>query len=444
MTLAGGPNTGSLPSDLFSNCVQIAFLHQQVAEYTLVNSPVSHTNDPFYLLYPNLKNPYDSGQYSEWSWGVSRVIDGLYYVVQKSLTNTLPIDLKHIAVTGCSYAGKMALFAGAMDERVALTVAQESGGGGDTSWRYSATEPTGSVEGLAQTSPDWFKTAMFQFGGVNVSYLPEDHHELCAMCAPRALLVTGNTDYTWLSNPSAYVCGRATAEIYKTLGIPDRFGFTIDGGHSHCAFPDEQRPELYAFVQKFLWGNTNVNTTIATHPASFDSIDYHKWYSWWGTTNPVIPVPTNVYAKTFEPECATVGTNWVILSDTNCSNGKYVTITPGLNSTSSAPTNAADLVVIHFSVTNSATYAIYGRCNNPTANDDSFWIDMDGGGYALLNGLGTTGWQWVSFGPYALTAGPHTLSIAYREDGATLDKVSISDYQFAPTGLGADASILCP
>ena len=57
--------------------------------------------------------------------------------------NVLPIDLKHIAVTGCSYAGKMALFAGAFDERVALTIAQESGGGGATSWRYSHSVPAG-------------------------------------------------------------------------------------------------------------------------------------------------------------------------------------------------------------------------------------------------------------------------------------------------------------
>ena len=51
--------------------------------------------------------------------------------------NPLPIDMKHLAVTGCSYAGKMALFAGAFDERVALTIPQESGGGGAPSWRVT-------------------------------------------------------------------------------------------------------------------------------------------------------------------------------------------------------------------------------------------------------------------------------------------------------------------
>ena len=93
----------------------------------------------------------NTGQYSAWAWGVSRIIDGLELV-----QNVLPIDLKHIAVTGCSYAGKMALFAGAFDERIALTIAQESGGGGATSWRYSQTEPAGSVETLGATSHQWF------------------------------------------------------------------------------------------------------------------------------------------------------------------------------------------------------------------------------------------------------------------------------------------------
>ena len=284
MTLAGGANTGSLPSDLFSNCVQIAYLHNQTTEYA-AGQQVSHAGDPFFLMYPEYTN---SGQYSAWAWGVSRIIDGLYAVTNQ-ITNSLPVDLQHISVTGCSYAGKMALFSGAMDERVALTIAQESGGGGATSWRYSHTEPAGSVESLENTDRSWFSPSMFQFGGNNVSYLPEDHHELTAMCAPRALYLTGNTDFVWLSNPSCYVNGRATAEIYKTLGVPDRFGFSIDGGHGHCSFPNEQRPELYNFVQKFLWGNTNLDTTITTHPASFDSIDYARWYQWWGTTNAVLP-----------------------------------------------------------------------------------------------------------------------------------------------------------
>jgi len=445
MTLAGTGGTGSLPSDIFSNCIQVAYLHNELTTYA-AGQAAPKTNDQYYLMYP--ENWY-AGQYSAWSWGVSRLIDGLYAVKSSLVSNTLPVDLKHIAVTGCSYAGKMALFAGALDERVALTIPQESGGGGATAWRYS--ETLGGVETIGATDHSWFMQSMHQFDAQNVSYLPEDHHELLALCAPRALYCTANPDYTWLANPSCLVASRACQQVYDTFGISVRFGFSIVGGHAHCTFPDSQRPELQAFVQKFLFDDTNANTHVETRPASYDyTVDYASWYKWWGTTNPVFPpASSNNFTITFEAECASVGTNWLILTDTNASNGKYVTINPALNNTSTTTppnngTNLADLVVFNFSVTNSQTFHIFARCNNPTANDDSFFVSMVGGAWLFLNGLGTTGWGWVSFGPYDLTPGPHTFSVAYRENGATLDKISISDYPFAPSGMGDPAQILCP
>ncbi|HUI10111.1 MAG TPA: hypothetical protein VL221_07275, partial [Bacteroidota bacterium] len=128
--------TGSIPSTVFSsrNIAQITFSHDQVTTY---NNP--QNTDPYYQLYGPALNIDNTGQYSAWAWGVSRLIDGL-----ELTQSSLPIDLRHLAVTGCSYAGKMALFAGAFDERIALTIAQESGGGGATSWRYSQTEPSGT------------------------------------------------------------------------------------------------------------------------------------------------------------------------------------------------------------------------------------------------------------------------------------------------------------
>ncbi len=261
--------SGSVPSTVFSsrNIAQITFSHNQVTTY---NSP--QDSDPYYVLYGPGLTIDNTGQYSAWAWGVSRIIDGLELV-----QTVLPIDLKHIAVTGCSYAGKMALFAGAFDERIALTIAQESGGGGATSWRYSQTEPAGSVETLGATSHQWFSESMFRFSGTNVSKLPVDHHELCAMCAPRALYVTANPDYTWLSNPSCYVTSRAVQQIYNALGIPDRFGFSIVGAHLHCAVPSGQMPEVEAFVEKFLLGNDTVNTNIATAPYN---TDLSPWITW--------------------------------------------------------------------------------------------------------------------------------------------------------------------
>ena len=224
--LGGFSGSGSIPSTIFSsrNIAQITFNHNQVTTY---GSP-QNTN-PYYLLYPNL-NITNTGQYSAWAWGVSRIIDGLEMV-----QGVLPIDLKHLAVTGCSYAGKMAIFAGAFDERIALTIGQESGGGGYTTWRYSEEiNKIESVETLGKTDYNWFKDGMREFSSA-VSKLPEDHHELMAMVAPRALLVTGNPDYVWLADESGHVGSKAAKEVWNTLGVPDRFGYSIVSGHQHCA-----------------------------------------------------------------------------------------------------------------------------------------------------------------------------------------------------------------
>src|SRR5262249_5907557 len=119
---------------------------------------------------------------------------------------------------------------------------------------------------------------------------PEDHHLLMAMCAPRALYCTANTGYTWLSNPSAYVCGMACAAIYQTLGIGDRFGFNVDGGHTHCAFPSDQESDLRYFLNKFMKVTNSLSQSIRTAPSDYlAAIDATRWTKWWGTTNPVFP-----------------------------------------------------------------------------------------------------------------------------------------------------------
>lgn len=268
-----GRGSGSLPAEIFTSrgIVLIPFNFTQVMAHGQKRG-----NEPINQLYPEL---ISMGAYAAWAWGVSRLIDGLELV-----SNELRIDLKHLAVTGCSFAGKMALYAGAFDERIALTIAQESGGGGAAAWRVSQSLPV-KVETLGATSHVWFQESMFQFADTNVSKLPFDHHELMAMVAPRALLVLGNPDFVWLADESGYVSCRAAHEVWKTFGIPDRFGFSIVAGHGHCQLPKSQYPEVEAFVEKFLLGNTSANTNVTISP--YQQVDYSRWFAWWGTGKPV-------------------------------------------------------------------------------------------------------------------------------------------------------------
>lgn len=195
----------------------------------------------------------------------------------KRLKKKSRIDLSHLAISGCSFAGKMALFAGAFDERIALTIAQEPGGGGVNAWRVS--ETLENVETLGRTNYAWFLESMRQFAGKNVNRLPIDHHELAALIAPRALLVLGNTDYEWLAEESNYVSCQAARMVWKAFGIEDRMGFSIQGGHMHCMLPKSQYPEVEAFIDKFLLGKTDVDTFV-TKADMFEDMDYLKWMPW--------------------------------------------------------------------------------------------------------------------------------------------------------------------
>lgn len=292
------PDYASLPPSVFQGTpiATVGYVLTQVAGYAFT-SPSDHTKDPFYLLYPELcagtcTSTSNSSEYAAWAWGVSRLIDGMEIATHQSV-NPMPIDMSHIGVTGCSYAGKMALISGALDERVALTIAQENGGGGAPSWRVShEIEAQGTVEDIDDTNYDWWSGQMLQFAGDNVYKLPTDHDELMALVAPRALLETGNTDYYWLSNRSNLVASRATQRIYNAFGIGDRFGFYIDGGHAHCATLPAEAAPISAFVNKFMLGQAGTNSDVEVFPTAYANLDTSRWTWWWGTnpnTNPTFP-----------------------------------------------------------------------------------------------------------------------------------------------------------
>jgi hypothetical protein len=221
---------------------------------------------PFYELYPDKTR----GKFIAFAWGASRIIDGLEMCPEAN------IDLSHLAITGCSYAGKISLFSGAFDERIALTITQEPGGGGDAAWRVTETL-SGSRETLRLAQGYcWYLQGLSQFNNA-VDKLPYDHHEVMAMVAPRALLVVGNPTMEWLAEESGHVSCKAAHEVWKALGVPDRFGFSKVGHDDHCGLPVAQRPEVIAFVERFLLGDTSVNTDIEISP--YDP-NLSNWITW--------------------------------------------------------------------------------------------------------------------------------------------------------------------
>lgn len=255
-------------TSLVTGCQQIAFSTDQVVKYDGTDSNQYQT-DPFYKLYPALWQKI--GNYSAWAWGVSRLIDGMDQV-----KDTLKLDMTKIGTWGCSYAGKMSLFAAALDERVALGIVEESGGGGINSWRTSQdfeTEANGknpSIEKIDNTNYGWFMPSMMKLDPYS---LPHDHHELIGMIAPRAVIALGNDNYDWLGDESGYKSVMAAVQIFTALGIPNNIGFdfTSPANQAHCSPPSSHQASVKAFVTRYLQGGTAAtNVAIKPSKSGFD------------------------------------------------------------------------------------------------------------------------------------------------------------------------------
>jgi hypothetical protein len=160
------------------------------------------------------------------------------------------------------------------------------------------------------------------------------------------------------------------------------------------------------------------------------------------TNNSAISQNTSV---SLEAECGTVGSLWDTIDDVTVSGNKYVTVKPGNTNSASATEDSADHVSFTFNISEDGNYVLWIRAFTPNSSDDSFYIRVDGGQWNTWNQIvniipDKNDWGWVSKFSYDLTAGIHTLSIAYREDGALLDKIYLTKDGDNPTGLGNGAS----
>lgn len=142
-----------------------------------------------------------------WAWALSRGLD---------LAERQPeIDASRAVVTGSSRLGKAALLAGARDERFAVVVPNQTGGGGAPLAKRFFGE---TVFTETRTFPHWYCPAYRRYAGDEAS-LPFDQHWLLACVAPRALLVQG-FDEDWFDARGEFLACRAASPAWELLGLP--------------------------------------------------------------------------------------------------------------------------------------------------------------------------------------------------------------------------------
>ena len=262
---------GALSIPVPANIATIVFDNSAFAEQ---NSLASRGQGLFYDLFGSNAT---ASALTAWSWGVSRILDAL------ERTPDAGIDPARVAITGCSRNGKGALVTGAFEDRLALTIPQESGAGGSACWRLSDAQlERGEMVQTASeivTENVWQSVAFRQFAN-DTELLPFDHHELAGLVAPRGLIVVDNSDYQWLGTWSSWGCMKAGRLIYDALCVGDHMGYSSVGNHSHCLFPvDREMPDLTAFYDRFLLGESKAETDIFYNTANI-TIDLGEWVNW--------------------------------------------------------------------------------------------------------------------------------------------------------------------
>jgi outer membrane protein assembly factor BamB/dienelactone hydrolase len=194
-----------------------------------------------YAIYPDK----DFGALAAWAWGYHRTID---YLLTRD-----DVQKDHVAVTGHSRGGKTALLAGATDERVSLTVPNNSGCGGAGCYRFQ-NDGCETIDVITNRFPYWFQPRFNEFVG-KTDRLPLDQHFVKALVAPRAFLTMEALGDVWANPEGAQKTFLATKPVYELLGAADKIGIIFrQGGHEQGL---DDWKGLLDFADKQFFGKTS-------------------------------------------------------------------------------------------------------------------------------------------------------------------------------------------
>jgi dienelactone hydrolase len=195
-----------VPQIIERNYMFVEFAREDLAP----DRPAAHSTAR--SAYPD----HDWGTLAVWAWGAMRVVD---YLESRN-----DVDLARIGIAGHSRGGKMALLAGALDERFSLVAANGSGCGGAGCFRIGGDR----VETLELITREdrfgyWFHPRLREFAD-SESRLPIDQHFLKALVAPRALICTDALSDQWANPAGNRATSKAAQVAFDLMDAADKNG----------------------------------------------------------------------------------------------------------------------------------------------------------------------------------------------------------------------------
>ncbi|MFO1063771.1 MAG: prolyl oligopeptidase family serine peptidase [Pirellulales bacterium] len=166
------------------------------------------------------------------------------------LADRSDVDAARIGVTGHSYGGKWALFAGALDERFAAVAVSDPGIVFDeTRSNVNYWEPWYLGLDAKVTRKPGIPSAENPRTGVYAALINDkrDLHEVHSLIAPRPFFVSGGSE----DPPTRWHALNRSIEVNRLLGAEHRVGMSNRPDHSPNA---DSNAKLYAFFEHFLGG----------------------------------------------------------------------------------------------------------------------------------------------------------------------------------------------
>ena len=163
------------------------------------------------------RRPDEWGKIGMWAYGASRLMD---YLVSRG-----DLDTSRSAVIGHSRLGKTALWCGALDQRFAAVISNDSGYGGAASSKRGTGERV--TDFIRAGSWDWFCPNFTDYAGEKEDEKPYDQSFLLAMIAPR-LLCVGSASLDAGADPmSEFTTALHASKAWEEAGLdglvcPDR------------------------------------------------------------------------------------------------------------------------------------------------------------------------------------------------------------------------------